>query len=172
MELSRLLLWHRSCTYITKKEGSMKVVRIPDQGSLAVKEKSDYLQDLFNEMFEDKYFVPWNSKKEWNPSMDIYEKDGNYLVKADVPGIEEKYLKVEIKDNVLTISGHKEKEKETKDGVFYQVERFGGSFTRSLTLPEGVEAGRVWAKYHKGVLTVTLPKPKQAQPKKIEVKAG
>lgn len=151
----------------------MKIVRVnPDKGGLEVRGPRNYLFDLFDDLFDDRFFYPGKAVKEWHPSVDIYEKDGNYVVKADVPGIDEKDLGVEIKDNVLTISGKKEEEKETKDGDFYRVERSTGTFSRSLALPEGVQADQVQADYKKGVLTVTLPKPKEAQPKKIEVKAG
>lgn len=151
----------------------MKIVRVnPDKGGLEVRRTGNYLFDLFDDMFDDRFFLSSREQKEWHPTVDIYEKDGNYVVKADVPGIEEKDLNVEIKDNVLTISGRKEEEKETKEAGYYRSERFTGSFTRSLALPEGVEADKVNADYNKGVLTVTLPKPKEAQPKKIDVKAS
>ena len=127
--------------------------------------------DLFEDLFDDS-LTSAVTGKEWTPRVDIYEKDGNYVVKADMPGMEEKDLNVEIKDNILTLSGSKEEEKETKDKNYHRVERTSGSFTRTFHIPEGVEADQVRAEYNKGVLTVTLPKSKKAEPKKIEVKAS
>jgi HSP20 family protein len=151
----------------------MKIIGvIPEKSAMEARRSNNYLFDLFDNLFDEKFFIPGKTRREWQPSVDIYEKDGNYVVKADLPGIEEKDMSVEIKDNILTISGRKEEEKETGDGDFYRVERSSGSFTRSLMLPDGVPADQVQAAYNKGVLTVTVPKPKQAQTKKIEVKAS
>lgn len=127
--------------------------------------------DLFEDFFDERLTPSLLAQKEWMPRVDIYEKDGSYVVKADMPGMEEKDLNVEIKDNVLTLSGKKEEEKETDDKNYHRVERSSGSFTRTFNIPEGVEADQIKAEYKKGVLTVTLPKSKKAEPKKIEVKA-
>lgn len=151
----------------------MKYLRInPDNGNYAVSGLNRNFFDLFEDFFEDKLAPVAGSQKEWMPRVDIYEKDGNYVVKADMPGVEEKDLNVEIKDNILTLSGKKEEEKESQDKNYHRVERTSGSFTRTFSIPEGVEADQIKAEYKKGVLTVTLPKSKKAEPKKIEVKAG
>jgi HSP20 family protein len=111
---------------------------------------------------------------EVSPQFDVTERDKEIAITAELPGLEEKDVKVELVDNVLTISGEKKAEKEEKDEKRHIVERSYGSFSRSLELPEGVKPEHIKASMAKGVLTVTVPKPAVAQPeaKKIEVKAA
>jgi HSP20 family protein len=106
------------------------------------------------------------------PSMDVTENDKQIEITAELPGLEEKDVQVNLADNVLTIRGEKKVEKEEKDKAYRLVERSYGSFVRSLALPEGVDADAIKASINKGVLTVTVPKPAPAQVKKIDVKAA
>jgi HSP20 family protein len=106
------------------------------------------------------------------PSVDVTENDKQIEITAELPGLEEKDVQVNLADNVLTIRGEKKAEKEEKDKTYRLVERNYGSFVRSLELPEGVNADAIKASINKGVLTVTVPKPAPAQAKKIEVKAA
>lgn len=106
-----------------------------------------------------------------NPKVDIQEDEHAVYVKAEVPGLEEKNINVELKDNVLTISGEKKEEKseEDKSRNYRYSERRFGSFCRTVVLPEGIKADAVTAHYKNGVLEIELPKSEAAKPKKIEV---
>jgi HSP20 family protein len=104
--------------------------------------------------------------------MDVAETDKEIEITAELPGLEEKDVQINIADNVLTVRGEKKAEKEQKDKNYRLVERSYGSFERSLELPEGVNADAIQASIDKGVLKVTVPKPAPAQSKKIEVKAA
>ncbi len=106
------------------------------------------------------------------PSVDVTETDKQIEITAELPGLEEKDVQVNVADNVLTIRGEKKAEKEEKDKTFRLVERSYGSFVRSLELPEGVNADAIKASIDKGVLKVTVPKPAPAQVKKIDVKTA
>lgn len=106
------------------------------------------------------------------PSMDVAETDKEIEITAELPGLEEKDVQVNVSDNVLTIRGEKRAEKEEKDKNYHVVERSFGSFERTLQLPEGVKADDIKATISKGVLKVTVPKPAPAQAKKVEVKSA
>jgi HSP20 family protein len=131
------------------------------------------LQRELDRVFAD-FTRGWPSFGEYQlwPKMDVMKRDKEIYITAELPGLEEKDVKVELVDNVLTISGEKKVEKEEKNENRDMVERSYGSFARSIELPSGVEPGDIKASMAKGVLTVTLPKPAQAASKTIEVKAA
>jgi HSP20 family protein len=108
------------------------------------------------------------------PAVDIVEKDNAYEVTAELPGLDEKNIEVNVSGGRLTIKGEKHEEKEEKKKGYHLQERHFGSFERSFLLPEGVDADKIEASFNRGVLTVKLPKKPEAQKaaKKIEVKAG
>ena len=106
------------------------------------------------------------------PSMDVTETDKEIEITAELPGLEEKDVQINVSGNLLTIRGEKNAEKEQKDKNYRLVERSYGSFERTLELPEGVNADAIKADIAKGVLKVTVPKPAPAQTKKIEVKTA
>ena len=106
----------------------------------------------------------------WSPSVDISETKDDFVVKAELPGLEAKDVNVSISGNVLTIKGEKKAEEEEKDEHYHRVERYSGSFQRVFQLPIGVKADKVEANFDKGVLKVTLPKVEEAKKKEIEVK--
>lgn len=106
----------------------------------------------------------------WSPSVDISETKDDFVVKAELPGLEAKDVNVSISGNVLTIKGEKKAEEEEKDEHYHRVERYSGSFQRAFQLPSGVKADKVEANFDKGVLKVTLPKVEEAKKKEIEVK--
>jgi HSP20 family protein len=106
----------------------------------------------------------------WRPSIDIEESNGNLMVRAEIPGMDKKDIKVVVKDDVLTISGERKRENETKDKTFHRIERSYGQFRRMIRLPAEVDADMVKATYKDGVLNVTLPKPESMKPKHIYVK--
>jgi HSP20 family protein len=106
------------------------------------------------------------------PSMDVTETDKEIEITAELPGLEEKDVQINVADNVLTIKGEKKGEKEQKDKDYRLLERSYGSFSRTLELPAGVDLDAIKASIDKGVLKVTVPKPAPAQIKKVEVKAA
>ena len=116
--------------------------------------------DLFSETFE----------MNWAPAVDIEEKDGKYLVKADLPGLKKKDIHVELHDGYLTLKGERKSKHEEKKENYRRIERTYGSFQRSFRVPEGVTEKDINAKYHDGVLELSIPAPKVEKPKAIEVK--
>lgn len=108
------------------------------------------------------------------PAVDITEADGAYKLTAELPGLTEKDIEVQVAGDVLTLKGEKREEKEQKEKSFHLSERSYGSFQRSFSLPEGVDRDKVTAEFAKGVLTITMPKTEKAveQKKTIEVKAA
>ena len=108
------------------------------------------------------------------PAVDIAEKDKEYEITAELPGMDESNIDVKFADGLLTIKGEKKEEKEEKNKDYYLSERRYGSFQRSFPVPESVDANKIEAKFVNGVLTVKLPKSPEAQKneKKIAIKKG
>lgn len=125
-------------------------------------------------LFEAEPFWRRQSNGAGAPAVDIVEKDNAYEVKADLPGLDEKNVEVNLADGMLTIKGQKQEEKEEKKKDYYLHERHFGAFERSFRVPETVDADKIEAAFKKGVLTITLPKKADAQKpqKKIDIKAG
>jgi HSP20 family protein len=129
---------------------------------------------LFNTFF-DAPATPGNGpapQRRWIPAMDLVETDEDFVLRADLPGLSEEDVNIELEDNVLTISGERKAEHEVRKEGYYRVERAHGSFSRSLTLPEGVDPERVRASFDRGVLEVKIPKPEQRKPRKVTISAG
>jgi HSP20 family protein len=120
------------------------------------------------------HFWPGTAGSEMSVSVDVSEDDKAYTIAAELPGIDEKDVDVEVAEDMLTLKGEKHAEKEEKDKNHYLCERSYGSFQRSFALPSDIDVSRIDAKFAKGVLTVVLPKNPKAQPawKKITVKAA
>ena len=110
--------------------------------------------------------------RRWVPAMDLVETEDALVLKADLPGLERDDVSIEVKDNVLTVSGQRDAEHSEKADGYYRVERAFGSFSRSLALPDGVEADKVNASFDKGVLEVTIPKPEERKPHRVEIGVG
>jgi len=110
--------------------------------------------------------------RRWIPAMDLVETDDDFVLRADLPGLTESDVNIELEDNTLTISGERKAEHEERKEGYYRVERAFGSFSRSLTLPEGVDPDRVRANFNCGVLEVRVPKPEQRKPRKVTISAG
>jgi HSP20 family protein len=106
------------------------------------------------------------------PKMDVSETDKEIEVTAELPGLEDKDIQLNLSDKVLTIRGEKKNEREEKEKDYHLLERSYGSFTRSVQLPDGVNAEGIKAVMSKGVLKVTVPKPAPAQAKKINIQAA
>ena len=107
----------------------------------------------------------------WIPAMDLVEDEGHYVLRADLPGVSEDDVNVELEDDVLTISGERKSEHEERREGYHRVERASGSFSRALTLPEGVDADAIEAQFDKGVLEVRIPKPEQRKPQRVRISA-
>jgi HSP20 family protein len=110
--------------------------------------------------------------RRWIPAMDLVEAGEHFVVKADLPGMTEADVKIEVEDNVLTISGERKTELENTHDGFYRLERTSGSFSRALTLPEGIDPAAVTATFANGILEVRFPKPVQAAPHRVEIAVG
>lgn len=125
--------------------------------------------------FFDTLFEPANAtnrSQRWAPAMDLVEAEDHFLLKADLPGLGEDDVAIEVQDNVLTVSGERKTEHERKEKGFYRLERSFGRFSRSLTLPEGVNAEAIKASFDKGVLEVSIPKPEERKPRRIAIGAN
>ncbi len=108
--------------------------------------------------------------RDFSPSVDIVEKDNEVLITAEIPGIDQKDLEVDLTGGVLTIKGEKKDEREEKGENYHRVERSFGSFSRSFTLPCEVQEDKVESKYKDGVLSLTLPKQEASKKKTIPIK--
>jgi HSP20 family protein len=104
--------------------------------------------------------------------MDLVETADDFVLRADLPGLSEKDVNIELEDNVLTLSGERKAEHEERKEGYYRVERASGTFSRSLTLPEGVDPEAVKASFDRGVLEVRIPKPEQRKPRKVAIAVG
>ena len=123
----------------------------------------------------DRFFEPrWDEFElvgEWAPRVDVSETKDAVVVKAEMPGMEQKDINVELENQVLTIKGEKHQEKEEKGEKLHRMERSWGAFSRSFRLPAAVEGGKVNATFKNGILVVTLPKAPTAKGTTIPVKA-
>ena len=130
------------------------------------------LQNEMNRLFSTVFDTPMNGQsvmRRWMPAMDLVENDDDFVLRADLPGLSEDDVKIEVEDNVLTVSGERKSEyEETKDG-YRRIERAFGSFSRSLTLPEGVDPEAVTDSFDRGVLEVRIPKPEERKPRRISI---
>lgn len=125
---------------------------------------------LFDRFFEGR--VANGTARRWIPAMDLVETDDHLVLRGDLPGMTEDDIDIEIKDNVLTVSGERKSDHEEKGEGFHRVERSFGSFSRSLTLPQGIDADQVEANFDKGVLEVRVPKPAEAKPTRVQIGKG
>jgi len=134
------------------------------------------IQDRMNRIFEDAFRGQGRASGEedwlggsWAPPVDIYEHDGNLVLKAELPGIDPKDVDVRVENNVLTLRGERKFDGEVKRESCHRVERAYGTFSRSFTLPNVVDTQAIKAEFKDGVLRVTMPKREEAKPKQIQV---
>ncbi len=126
---------------------------------------------LFEEFFNDFPFdrtLP-ETRESWMPAVDILEKDGNLILRAELPGISEKEIDLKLEGNTLTLKGERKMENEDKKSNYHRIESFYGSFTRSFRLPDTVDLGKINAEYKNGVLTIALPQKPEVKPREIPV---
>jgi HSP20 family protein len=121
---------------------------------------------LFNSFFDEGGDA---GRRRWAPAVDLLERDDSLVLRADLPGLTEDDVKIEVRDDVLTISGERKAEHEDRQNGYYRVERSFGSFARSLQLPHGVDADGIAAQFENGVLEITIPKPEERKPRRIEI---
>jgi HSP20 family protein len=112
------------------------------------------------------------ASRRWIPAIDLVEEGEQYVLRADLPGLREDDVNVQVEDNVLTISGERKSEREERKEGLYRLERASGVFSRSLTLPEGVDPDSIQAHFDKGVLEVRVPKPEERKPRRVAISVG
>ncbi|HEY8503831.1 MAG TPA: Hsp20/alpha crystallin family protein [Gemmataceae bacterium] len=135
------------------------------------------LLDSFRKEFDDlvrRFGGPMEEAREvaqWAPRVDVEESEKEIVVKADIPGVDPKDIEVSVSDSSLILRGERKEEREEKKKDYHRVERFFGRFYRQIPLPSGAETDKISATCSKGVVTVTIPKKAEAQPKKIPIQA-
>jgi HSP20 family protein len=132
------------------------------------------LQDRMNRLFDDAG-RGWRNDESaaatttWSPAVDIFETEGEIVVKAELPGMERKDIALNLEKNVLTLKGERRFEKETKDENYHRIERSYGAFSRAFSIPATVDDEKIRADYKDGVLKIVLPKKEHAMPKQIRI---
>src|SRR5689334_11266035 len=159
-----------------EKMANIDVHKSPEQKSpLARREAWDPFR-AFRELARWEPFtsaLPWPSFDQgMTPAFEVKETKEGFEFKADVPGIDSKDLDVKLTDNRLTVSGKREEEKSDKGDTYYTYERSYGSFTRSFTLPEGIDGDAIHADLKDGVLKINVPKKPEAKPRQVQIKNG
>jgi len=135
------------------------------------------LQNEMNRLFTTFFDTPTSGNgdapvRRWIPAMDLVETDEHFVLKADLPGLGEGDVSIEVEDNVLTVAGERKAEHEDKREGYVRVERSYGAFRRSLTLPEGIDPEAVTASFDNGVLEVRIPKPEERKPRRVAIQVG
>lgn len=105
----------------------------------------------------------------WSPALDIHQDKDNVFVRVELPGMKKEDINISWHEGMLSISGERKREEETKEGETFRTERYFGRFHRTVSLPSAVDASKVKATYKDGILEVTCPKAEEAKPKQIEV---
>ena len=134
------------------------------------------LQNEMNRLFNTVFDAPSpgnaGTMRRWMPAMDLVESGDHFVLRADLPGLSEEDVKIELEDTTLTISGERAAEHESKDEGYYRLERAFGAFSRTLQLPKGIDPEAVSAQFDRGVLEVRIPKPEERKPRRIEIGEG
>jgi HSP20 family protein len=132
------------------------------------------LQNEMNRLFNTVFDAPpgngtGGAMRRWMPAMDLVESGDHFVLRADLPGLSEEDVKIELEDTTLTISGERAAEHESNDEGYYRLERAFGAFSRTLQLPRGIDPEAVTAAFDRGVLEVRIPKPEERKPRRIEI---
>jgi HSP20 family protein len=136
------------------------------------------IQNEMNRLFNTLFDQPSQTgrvngtSRRWLPPMDLVETGDHYVLRADLPGLSDGDVNVQLEDNVLSISGERKAEHEGQHDGYYRFERPFGAFSRSLTLPDGVDPDRIEAHFDRGVLEIRVPKPEQKKPKTVQITLG
>lgn len=133
----------------------------------------DSLQSEVNRVF-DAFFgnAAGTRARRWVPAADLVETEDHLVLRADLPGLSRDDVEIEIKDGVLTVAGERRADHEEKSEGFYRVERSFGRFSRSMTLPDGIDADTIAAEFDDGVLEVRIPKPERRKPHRVAIGSG
>ena len=124
---------------------------------------------LFNNFFSRSFSDDDYPEIDWSPSVDIMEKESEYFLRAELPGLNKDDVKITLQDNVLTLKGEKKEEVKEENKNYHLCERKHGKFLRSFRIPTPVETKKIDASYNDGILTISLPKTEEAKPKEIEI---
>lgn len=136
------------------------------------------LQDEMNRLFNTFFDQPAPAARgkgvarRWLPAMDLVETADHYVLRADLPGLSEEDVTIELEDQVLTVSGERKAEHKDQQEGYYRLERAYGGFSRSLTLPQGIDPDSIQAHFDRGVLEIRIPKPEQKKPKAVQITVG
>ena len=125
---------------------------------------------LFNSFFDETPRT--GASRRWLPPMDLLETTEHYVLRADLPGLSDGDVNIQLQDNVLTVSGERNAEHEHQREGYHRLERAFGAFSRSLTLPDGVDPDAIHAHFDRGVLEIRIPKPEQKKPRQVQIKLG
>ncbi len=127
---------------------------------------------LFNTVVDNPNATSGAPLRRWIPAMDLVEGPDRFLLRADLPGMKQEDVSIEFEDNVLTISGERKSQHEERNEGFHRVERAFGAFSRTLTLPKGIDPEAITAGFADGVLEVRIPKPEESKPRRISIGVG
>jgi HSP20 family protein len=129
--------------------------------------------DFVNRMFDD-WLSPrvTGEARGWSPAVDMIDQKNEIVLRTDLPGLDQKDIQVNVENGMLTIRGTRDEEREAKDEDYYCCERWSGGFSRTVTLPPGIDPEKISATFKNGVLEVRVPKSSQSVGKSIEVKAA
>lgn len=138
------------------------------------------IQDRVNRLFDDAFRntqrqgseEEWALGGSWAPVVDIFEKDGSIVLKAELPGVDPKSVDIRVENNTLSLRGERKLDSEVKRESYHRVERSYGTFSRSFTLPNVVDTEKIKADFKDGVLQLLLPKREEAKPKQIQIQVG
>jgi HSP20 family protein len=132
------------------------------------------LQDRINMLFDDTLRGTAEGDEQlmrgaWAPAVDIHESEEGFSVTADLPGVNKEDIKIDLKDNTLTISGEKKFEEKTPKENYIRIERSYGKFVRSFSMPNNIDSGKIKATFKDGTLELIIPKKEEAKPKQITI---
>ena len=136
----------------------------------------DEMEHTFEDVFGRPFYpVAWGRLPEiraWSPPLEVYERDDEYVVRAELPGMKKEDIDVSMTESTLTIKGERKASEEAEKASYQLCERCYGSFERSITFPTDVDASKVMASYDNGILELRIPKVPEAKPKKVEISVG
>lgn len=151
--------------------------RKPRRSEIATWAPSRFMEDV-NRFFDEPFMTPrmiWRRLPEeelsWAPSMDIYEKENSYVVRMELPGIKMEDVEISVSGDTLTVRGERKIPEDIEEEEYQTSEIFYGSFTRSVTLPEKVQADKINATFDDGILEIQIPKAEEEKPARIQIKA-
>ena len=130
------------------------------------------MEDLFGRFFPEGAWPRMGEGRGWAPAVDMLDRKDEIVLRADLPGMEQKDVEVTVQEGMLTVKGERKEEKEMKEEDYYCCERWAGTFSRTLALPAGVDTEKVKATFRNGVLEIHIPKAERAKGKTIEIKAA